>query len=179
MNNAVAEMNLMLSMSRKYFDVNCIDYCPIIAEATVNVPEYLYSKFIIITLSDKFIKPIGNNSIFESDKYSVTKLSHHKFWVVVNKNNFISAKSEADLADPNNIIGVGCFLNEKQDSKFFIFNIDGILFHGPAIFPEGGSYISLCNSSVINNNSIPDYNVLKNYLDDINNVEYWDFKKHA
>ena len=154
------------------------EYCPIIAEAAFDVPEYSNSRFIAID-DNKFVRPIGSSKNINSKIYTISSLNHHKFWVVANKQNFRSAKSESDLANPNNIVGVGCFLNEKQDSKFFIFNIDGVLFHGPVIFPDGGSYVSLCSNNVIHHGIMPDYDILKNYLEDINNVEYWDFKKHA
>lgn len=154
------------------------EYYPIIAEAAFDVPEYSNSRFLAID-DNKSVRPIGNHGNIDGDTYTISPLIHHKFWVIANKQYFRSAKSESDLANPNNIVGVGCFVSEKQNSKFFVFNIDGVLFHGPVIFPDGGSYVSLCKSDVIHDGIMLDYDILKNYLNDINNVEYWDFKKHA
>lgn len=162
----------------------CIsEYDPMIAEAAINVPDYSYNRFLIIK-NQSSIRPIGINDSTRfsySSSYTTSKLNHHKFWVIANKQNFRSALSESDLANPDNIVGIGCFLREKQDSKYFVFNISGVLFYGPGICPDGGIYVNLNKMGVLRQDLMPeqDYNILKSYLDDIQNVEYWDYKKHA
>lgn len=160
------------------------EYCPIMAQAAIDVPEYSFSRFMVVENKESIanIRPIGVNVNFKnSSMYMLSQLDHHKFWVLLNKQNFRSVISESDLANPDNIIGVGCFLYEKQDSKYFVFNINNMLFFGPAIFPSGGSYVKLNNHDVLHDGTMPhnDHDILKSYLDDIKNVEYWDFKKHA
>ncbi len=152
--------------------------CPIIADSVVEVPEYNNSRFMVMEDNESTIRPIGASKNLSRDSFSIVYPKYHKFWVIANKNEFKSAASESDLADPNNLVGVGCFINENHDSKYFIFNINDTLFYGPAIFPDGGSHVKLQTFNV-KNDWIPDFKIIKDYLNDISGVEYWDFKKHA
>lgn len=163
------------------------EYCPVMAEAAVGVPEYSPNRFMMIDGNPEpgkhrsTIRPIGIANNVNSSIYTVTQLSYHKFWVIANKKNFRSAKSSSDLADPDNIVGIGCFLCEKQDSKYYVFNINNVLFYGPVIFPDGGAYVDLYEMKVLHQDIMPnqDYEILKNYLSNVHHVEYWDFNKHA
>jgi hypothetical protein len=162
-------------------DINVLEYDPVMAQAAIEVPDYSHNRFIVMENNESLLRPIGKKDFLDNKIYITTKLEHHKFWVVANKSVFKSASSESDLANIENIVGIGCFIHESGSNKYFIFSIDGVLFYGPAIFPNGGSYVNLCNMKVVHPGLLPenDYYVLKNYLTDINKVEYWDFKKHA
>jgi hypothetical protein len=157
------------------------EYSPIVAEACMDVYDHTNSRFLIINKDTEFIRPLGHNKTIKNQSYTIYSLDHHKFWVMANtKNEDFRSASESDLANPENIIGVGCFIHERNCSKYFIFNIDSVLFYGPAIFPNGGSYLSLTKQNVLcNNMPLNDYEILQNYLNDIKNVEYWDYKKHV
>jgi hypothetical protein len=155
------------------------EYLPIVAESFVDVYDHSNSRFLVINNDNNYIRPLGHNKIIENHSYNIITLNHHKFWVIANidTSDFKSAK-ESDLANPKNIVGVGCFIHERNCSKYYIFNIDGVLFYGPAIFPNGGSYLSLHKNDILYKNT-SDYDVLYTYLSDIKNVEYWDYKKHV
>jgi hypothetical protein len=158
-----------------------LEYSPTIAEASIEVPDYSHNRFMAIDENKTSIRPIVDRNLLDINVYKTSKPINHKFWVIGNNTDFRSALSKNDLADTNNIVGIGCFVHEIGSNKYFTFNLNDVIFYGPAIFPNGGTYISLYNWKVIHQGIVPnkDYNILKSYLSDISNVKYWDFEKHS